>query len=130
MTKLIGEGDLQLVQQTAVDLCECFGVVQQENVAIEEMGELISVLCRARRNNRTVAPSEIQSEVVDVLLLTCCLATCYNVNSEMVVLKTTKAQKFIEQHKQKQQEQKAWIGPLWWKRFATYARKTISNLIG
>jgi hypothetical protein len=97
---MINETDFSTMVKTAKELVDTFGVDAQVFVCMEELAECISILCRAKRSNRTVELAEIQSEVVDALLMSLCMAYAFDVTPDNVQWKIQKAMGFVKKAKQ------------------------------
>lgn len=67
---------------------ETYGVKNQEDIAIEEMSELIKAILKNRRYSSLETRENIREEIADVMIMLAQLILIYNVPGETIILDT------------------------------------------
>ena len=65
---------------------ETYGVKNQEDIAIEEMSELIKAILKNRRYSSLETRENIREEIADVMITLAQLILIYNVPGETIIL--------------------------------------------
>lgn len=67
---------------------ETYGVKNQEDIAIEEMSELIKAILKNRRYSSLETRENIREEIADVMIMLAQLISIYAVPGETIILDT------------------------------------------
>lgn len=67
---------------------ETYGVKNQEDIAIEEMSELIKAILKNRRYSSLETRENIREEIADVIIILAQLILIYKVPGETIILDT------------------------------------------
>ena len=79
-----------------IDAVNTFGARNQEDVAIEEMSELIKALIKHRRYNTPETSENILEEIADVVIMTCQLTVIHGFDEKIVEEKINRLKQRME----------------------------------